>query len=99
MILETYEKQPAEIKDYDIDYSEWLASPADTISDATATVVCLSTDGDTALAINGVDITTKTVKLWISGGTSGEKYKITINVMTNGGRLDQSELIFKIKDR
>ncbi len=41
MILETYIKQPAEYKDYDVNYAEWLADPVDTLYDVTATVEVL----------------------------------------------------------
>jgi hypothetical protein len=98
MILETYTKQPSEYKDYDIDYSVWLADPVDTLFDITTTVECVTTTGDTALAVQHVDMTQQTVKLWVAGGTNAEKYKITINATTTGGRIDQSELIFKVKE-
>ena len=98
MILETYTKQPAEFKDYDIDYSPWLADPVDTLYDIAVTVECVSTPGDTSLSVTRIVMTAKTVKLWVAGGTNAEKYKITINATTSGNRLDQSELIFKIKE-
>ena len=98
MILETYEKQPAEFKDYDVTYGEWLANPADTLFDVVATVECLSSPGNNSLVIDHVDMTTTSCKLWVGGGTANEKYKITLNATTVGGRIDQSELIFKVKD-
>ncbi len=98
MILETYTKQPAEYKDYDVNYTDWLADPADTLFDITATVECLSTPTNTSLTVHHVDMTTTTCKLWVAGGTTGEKYKITLNATTVGGRIDQSELVFKVKD-
>ena len=98
MILERYEKQPAEVKDYDIDYSPWLATVADTLQSETHTVVCLSDPLDEALICNAVFITATKAKCWMAGGTPGMKYKLTVTVTTAGGRIDQSELIFKIKD-
>lgn len=98
MILETYTKQPAEYKDYDVNYAEWLADQADALFDVTAAVECLSTPNDASLTVNHVDMTTTNCKLWVAGGTANEKYKITLNATTVGGRIDQSELIFKVKD-
>lgn len=98
MILETYTKQPSEYKDYDIDYTVWLADPVDTLFDVTTSVECVSTPADTALTVQRVDMTQQTVKLWVAGGTDSEKYKITVNATTSGGRIDQSELVFKIKE-
>ena len=42
--------------------------------------------------------TATTVKLWISGGTHGARYKVTVTVTTTYERVDQSELIFTVKD-
>lgn len=98
MILATYEKQPAEVKDYDVDYLPWLSPMGDTIDNITATVACITDPTDTSLVIDSVANTVSLAKLWISGGTDKRKYKVTITVTTVGGRTDQSELIFKVKD-
>jgi hypothetical protein len=98
MLLEKFVKQPAEVKDYDVDYAKWLGPISDVIDSVTTTVVCQSTPVDSTLVINSTFLTDTSVKLWISGGTSGKKYKITIRVTTDGGRIDESELLFIIKD-
>lgn len=98
MILATYQKQPAEVKDYDIDYLPWLSPMGDTIDNISASVACMTDPADTAMAIDSVSNTVSLAKLWISGGTDKQKYKVTITVTTVGGRTDQSELIFKVKD-
>ena len=98
MILAKYEKQPAEVKDYDIDYSEWLAPVADDLDAVTTSVECLSDPGDTSLQVDRAPFTATTVKLWISGGTHGARYKVTVTVTTTYERVDQSELIFTIKE-
>lgn len=97
MILSQYEKQPAEVKDYDIRYDEWLTPPSDTLYDVATTVVCTTSD-DATLIVDSVDMTNTVAKLWVSGGTAGERYKITVRVTTAEGRIDESELIFKVKD-
>ena len=98
MILAKYEKQPAEVKDYDIDYSEWLGPVADTVASTTAIVTSV-TETVPTLEIDSIMETSTTVKLWISGGTAGVSYKVTVQMTTTGGRLDESELVFKVKDR
>lgn len=98
MILATYEKQPSEVKDYDIDYTEWLTPAQDTIDDITA-VVTSETENSPTLLIDSIQNTLVVGKLWISGGTAGVKYKVTVQMLTTGGRLDESELIFNVKDR
>jgi hypothetical protein len=98
MILDKYTKQPGETKDYDIDYSEWLSPLTDTLSGVTAAVECLTDPTDIALVCNTVFVTTTTAKFWMSGGTAGNKYKLTATATTTGGRTDESELVFNIKD-
>lgn len=98
MILAKYEKQPAEVKDYDIDYSEWLNPVVDTVSSTTAIVTSV-TEAAPTLEIDSIMESSTTVKLWISGGTAGVSYKVTVQMTTTGGRLDESELVFKVKDR
>lgn len=98
MILQTYEKQPAEVKDYDVDYSQWLAPMNDVLVDAQTSVEDMA-GGASTLVIDNTFITETMVKVWVSGGIDGHKYKITINASTEGGRTDQSELVFKLKDR
>ena len=98
MILAKYEKQPAEVKDYDIDYSEWLGPVADTVASTTA-IVTSATEAVPTLEIDSIMESSTTVKLWVSGGTGGVSYKVTVRMTTTGGRLDESELVFKVKDR
>jgi hypothetical protein len=98
MILATYEKQPAEYKDYDIDYSQWLTPADDVINTVTATVTS-ATQTSPTLAVNLIQNTVYVTKLWVTGGTVNTKYKITVRMTSDGGRIDESELIFNIKDR
>jgi hypothetical protein len=98
MILAKYEKQPAEVKDYDIDYSDWLIPAEDTI-DTIATTVTSETQAVPTLEVDYTQNTITVAKLWISGGTVGTQYKITVLMTSEGGRIDESELIFSIKDR
>lgn len=98
MILAKYIKQPSEVKDYDIDYGPWLTTPSDTLDDVTAAVVCLTDPQDTGLVVDAIQNTSTRAKFWLSGGTAGRRYKLTATATTVGGRLDESELVFTIKD-
>jgi hypothetical protein len=98
MILATYEKQPAEYKDYDIDYSQWLTPADDVIASVTASVTS-ATQATPTLLVDLIQNSVYVTKLWVEGGTVGTKYKITVLMTTDAGRVDESELIFNIKDR
>lgn len=103
-VLATYQKQPWEVKDYDIDYSDWLngVTPADTLNTVVAIVSCITTPADTALVVDSTTVSNTGVKFMVSGGTAGETYKLTARATTDGVdgfiRKDESELRFVVKD-
>lgn len=98
MILDRKEKQPVEIKDYPINYAEWLAEVGDTLTDVNASIECLTDIADNALTVHNLTLAPTAVSVWLSGGTDGQRYKVTVTVDTMGGRRDQSEFIVRVKD-
>ena len=94
MKLAAYTQQPVERKDYDIDYGPWLAPMGDSIVSVTHGV---RNAPDGALTVDSMFMNS-TVKLWIAGGTDGSSYQVEVTVTTAGGRIDQSELVFRIKE-
>lgn len=99
MILKKFSKQPAEYKDYDVDYSAWLVFDAqDSLDDVQINVECLSDPADDTMIVDRVQITSDIAKLWVRGGTHDHRYKVTILATTTVGRKDESELIFTVKD-
>lgn len=92
-VLETFEKQPADILDYDIDYVNWLPKN-DFVSSVSTTTSPPGLDVDAAIVIN--DGTR--VKLWVSGGDAGETYKVEVTVTTNLSRVKQDEVRFRVKE-
>jgi hypothetical protein len=102
MILGTFEKQPADVLDYDIDFSsvldggDTLVSTGDPPVPSPLNVVCSPaglTIGSTFVVEGG-----KTIKQWLSGGNNRQKYKITVTATTNAGRVKQAEFIVSVKD-
>src|SRR5690554_4162498 len=97
-ILRDFEKQPRERKDYDVEYIKWLTRVQDVIASFKTHVECLTDPDDSSLEIYSSDYTDMTIKLWVSGGEDEQRYKVTILMTTAGGRTDESEVIFRIKD-
>lgn len=93
MLLETFEKQPADVLDYDIDYTHWLPTN-DTVSAATSTVTPTGLNLDLTLVVESGT----RVKLWVSGGTAGVTYKVEVTATTTLGRVKQDELKFVCKE-
>lgn len=90
-VLNTFTKQPADVLDYDIEYVGFL-SPGDSVLSGVATVEPAGLVVQTPIKVG------TTLKLWISGGTHGTKYKVTVTATTALGRTKQDELLFKVKD-
>lgn len=91
MNLGTFTKQPVEVKDYDLDYSEWLVA-ADTVEAAEVTVE------PAGLTVGYVFTQDKKIKVWLSAGTNGTVYKLTVTMTTADGRVKQDEFKVKVKD-
>lgn len=91
MKLATITKQPIERFSYTISYEEAL-TVGDNVQAATVVVT------PAGLTIDNVGVYDPRVKLWVSGGTAGVSYKVTVDVTTADGRIFQDELIFKIKE-
>lgn len=79
------QKDPNDILDYSIDWSQWLAS-GDFISTSTWT----STSSAIVLATNTNGTATTTI--WASGGTAGEVYDIANIIVTNDGRQEERRI-------
>lgn len=92
MGLDKYTKQPADVQDYDITCVAWLAS----LNDTALSVTCPAVTGITQPI--PATITAGVVKVWAAGGTSGTSYKLTITLVTVGGRTKQFEITIKVKD-
>ena len=91
MSLGIFHKQPVEILDYDLDYSEWL-TPGDSVESAVVVVE------PTGLTVESVFTNESKVKVWVSAGTSGMAYKLTVTMTTADGRVKQDEFKVKVKD-
>ena len=104
--IETFEKQPAEIRDYDVDMAGYFAViPGDDIQSVDLSVtgsgaspeLVLGPDALPAYQLVG-DPPTR-FKIWIGGGVSGSSYQVTARVTTEGGRVEEIDMKFKVKER
>ncbi|QOJ19483.1 MAG: hypothetical protein HRU77_01485 [Gammaproteobacteria bacterium] len=91
MNLGSFTKQPIDVTDYDVDYSQWLTS-GDNVESARVSV---TPDG---LTVESIFVNDPKVKIWVSGGASGSKYKLTITTTTADGRVKQDEFKITVKD-
>jgi hypothetical protein len=89
-VLATYTQQPADVLDYDVDFSEFF--PVDDV--VTAGVVTVTPPGlDLSYAIQG-----NRIKVWCSTGVDGTTYKVTVKATTSDSRVKEVEFKLKIKE-
>ena len=91
----TIDKDPDAVLDYIEDWAEWLDALPDSLTTATAAVA----GDDAALVASGCTVVGKQVHVWLSGGTVGVKYGVTIRISTAGGRTDDRTFYVKVKER
>lgn len=91
MILGNFTKQPVDVLDYDVDYSEWL-SDNDNVQSAEISVT------PTGLTVDSHFVNDPRVKINLSGGTDGVTYKVTVTATTTDGRIKQDEFKIKVKE-
>jgi hypothetical protein len=101
-LLDRFIKQPSEIKKYQIDYSEWLAT-GETVSSVVTAVTLLnpaSQDvGEPTLTVGTTQVVGGTVfEYYISSGTDGKRYKVTFQASTTDSQTVESEIEFKVSD-
>lgn len=85
-------KDPNEVLDYTLDWSERLDS--DTID---TSAWSFAVDPDSALVIDSDSETATTTTVWLSGGTIGETYELTNRITTAGSRTMDQTCKIKIK--
>ena len=101
-LLDRFNKQPAEIKKHQIDYSEWLPS-AITVTTVTTVVTILNPAsgdvGEPTLTVGPTNIVAGTMyEYYVNAGTDKKRYKITFQANTNDAQKIESEIEFKVND-
>lgn len=84
-------KRPDERLDYDMDFSRWLSSGDSVVSS-------VNTISGTGATIESSEISGTSIKLWISGGTDGESYTVTVEATTAQGRVKESCFRLRVRD-
>lgn len=85
-------KDPDATLDYSIDWSLWLGT--DTISAST----WVADSGITIVSASESFDTTST-RLFVSGGAPGEKYTLTNQITTAGGKVDERSIEIRVRNR
>lgn len=79
--------------DFDVQYERFL-SDGDAVQSAEAEV-----EGpDALLVIDAVQLFGTVVKVWLSGGTAGGNYAVTVTATTAQGRVKEITFIVRVTD-
>lgn len=93
-VLGKFFKQPAEILDYDVDYTDWFSNRTD--APAASNPVTVSVEpGITLVTFSRTGLVVKAV---ISGGTAGTKYKVTVRMTTTAGLVKEADFTITVKE-
>lgn len=91
--LATVEKNPYDVLDYDVDFIRWLNND-DTVIAAEAAVE----NAAATFTVGLVEFTDEVVKVWVSGGASGEQSDIRVDAFTALGRTKRICFRMRIRD-
>lgn len=89
-LLGQFKKQPDEALDYDVDYTEWFSNRTDTPASFQVTA-------DAGITVVGSQRNGNVVKVILSGGTAGTKYKVTVKLTTTAGLVKEADFTVTIK--
>ena len=84
-------KDPNAVLDYCLDWSEWLAS-GETITTSVWTVA-------TGITKDSDSFTDEITKIWLSGGTDGERYTVANRITTSDSRTDERTMLIIVGHR
>lgn len=89
-LLGRFTKQPDEILDYDLDFTDFFEGRSDTPASFTVTA-------ETGITVVGSSRTGNVVKVILSGGVSGTAYKITVLLTTSTGIKREGDFQVTVK--
>ena len=95
MTIASYEKDPAAVLDYSIDWTSWLPT-----GDAFATATWSTSDAALVVeASPAPSLASGIATAWLSGGSAGIRYTATCQITTTAGRIDERSIEIKCRQR
>lgn len=89
-MLGIVKKRPGDNLDYDVDFSDWLVD-----GDIIASGLAVSSG---VVVVGDVEVMPTVVKVWLSGGESGETSNVTVTVTTGSGRIKEAVFAIRISE-
>lgn len=108
---QTFNKQPVEVLDYDIDFTQYFdpTDLTDGVPSAASVVVAVDHTGiapdlvvDTTKGASGITLVgsapVRLVKVWLKGGVSGTTYKVSLTTTTIDGRVIDTDFKVRVQE-
>ena len=96
MALKRFDKQPAEVKDFDVTFGDALDAYSDEARALDPVEIGPVPTGITLDTVEWV-ASTRTMKFWVSGGVEG-RYTLTAWLHTSGGRRWEADIQIAVKE-
>lgn len=90
-VLGRFTKQPDEVLDYNVDYTDWFEEREDTPASETAVA-------DAGITVGSVSRSGNVVKVVLAGGTSGQSYKVTVRLTTSTNIVKEADFIVRVQE-
>lgn len=90
-VLGRFVKQPNEVLDYNVDYTDWFVDRTDSPASETAVA-------DDGIVVGSVSRNGNVVKVVLSGGTSGQSYKVTVRLTTTTNIVKEADFIVRVRE-
>lgn len=90
-MITQFTKDPAAHLDYQFDWAPWL--------DGTDTITAHAATAEEGLDVESSSATDDTVTVWLSGGTTGSSYRVTCQITTADGRVDERMILVNVRER
>jgi len=89
-----YAKDPASHVDYSFDWSSWLTS-----SETISTAAWALDPASSGAPVLGSEIGSGSVRgIYVSGGTSGHRYRLSCQITTDAGRTAERSVTLRIME-
>lgn len=88
-----FTKQPDETLDYDFDFGPWMASKPNTAVTSFQTVV------EPGLGLVVATRAGNVVKVVLTGGENGKRYKVTVRLLTDTGLVREADAFISVRAR
>lgn len=90
-VLGKFTKQPAEVLDYDVNFTDWFSNRTDAPASFTVTA-------DSGITVVSSSILGNIVKVVLGGGTTGTKYKVTVLLTTTTALVKEADFVVAVKE-